>query len=272
MPVATINEVSLAYDLEGSGEPVILIAGLSVPRVVWIMQTAQLATEFEVLSFDNRGAGESSTVEEFDLKDMASDAQQLMQYVGWSSAHVVGISMGGMVAQEVALSYPESVRSLTLIATMAGGASQVLPNLEVYNSFGLDSDPDERAKNLLNAVFGEEFRNANPFVMENIAKFFFSRETISAYEQLGQVLAIARWSNEGGTESRLDQLDVPTLLLHGEKDELVPCDNGRLIAEKIPNAKLVTFPNAGHAVNFERAAEVNEAITHHIKSAATIER
>jgi pimeloyl-ACP methyl ester carboxylesterase len=164
------------------------------------------------------------------------------------------------------LAHRDRIRSLTLISTQHGGPDHVFPGPRVLSLFGFDGDPMERIRLGVEVTFGQRFKEEHPDFIETMIQFATthppSRRAVES-----QAIAVGMWSNQGGTSARLGDIRVPTLVLHGTADELIPSANGELIASKIPDAKLITFPDAGHALITERAAEVNEAILDHLRSA-----
>jgi pimeloyl-ACP methyl ester carboxylesterase len=270
----TLGDIEFGYDRGGSGDPVLLVMGLGTPRIGWFPQFAYLIQRYDVLSFDNRGVGETVCALPWTLPDMASDAVGFADAVGWESFHLVGISMGGMISQEVVLTWPDRVRSLTLIATSPGGPEAQMMTPE-YAEALQDPDPRQRMRRATELTFGKRFRDENPQMMELILSTLESGATgVDAIGGemgagfMGQVMAVATWMGAGGAASRLRDIAVPTLVLHGGDDLLLPVGNGEILARDIPGARSRIFPDGGHALNAEYADEVNEELVRHFEEAS----
>lgn len=247
--------VKIYWDEVGNGEPLLLIMGLGYPSDAWHRTRPVLAKRYRTVALDNRGVGRSDMPPgPYTIPLMASDAASVLDAARADSAHVFGISMGGMIAQEFALQYPKRVRSLILGCTAAGG-----PTAEA-------SEPE--AAELLAARSGmtaeQAARAAIPFIYDAgtprelieqdlaVRRPWFPRP--EAY--LAQLQGIFLWESY----SRLEQIHAPTLVIHGERDRLVPVGNARILAEKIQGAKLVVLPNAGHIFTTDQADEAHRAI------------
>ena len=225
----------------GVGEPVVLIMGLGYPSDMWFRVVPALATDHRVLRLDNRGAGRTGDVPgaPYPVETMAGDVLAVLDAAGETSAHVVGISMGGLIAQELALSHPERVRSLVLGCTHPGLAHAVL-------------DPEAlellRNRSGLSAAEAAEasiaFNYAPTTPRERIAEDWAVRLPLACTGAgyRAQVEGTSQWS---GLE-RLPSLDVPTLLVHGAQDRLVPVANTHRIAQALPGAEVVVLPDANH--------------------------
>jgi 3-oxoadipate enol-lactonase len=273
----TIGDVEFGYDRGGTGEPVLLIMGLGTTRVGWFNQFAFLSKSYDVTAYDNRGAGETVSGGSWTMQDMAGDAVAVADAMGYDSFHLLGVSMGGMIAQEVALTVPDRVRTLTLISTSPGGPDSVPPSNEYLAAFQL-SDPRERVKRSIELLFGPRYRAEHPEIVHAAValslgesgdgggfSMFDGERDQSGF--MTQLTAIGMWTVMGGTASRLGRIKVPTLVLHGGSDLLVPLENGELIARGIPGARLRTWDDAGHALIQEHAAEVNDELARHLSTA-----
>lgn len=271
-----VGEIEFGYDRAGEGESVLLVMGLATPRIGWFHQFNFLAQAYDVTSFDNRGVGETVFEGAWTMLDMANDAVGLADAMGYDRFHLVGISMGGMISQEIVLSYPERVRSLTLMATTPGGPEAV-PMTPEYAQALLIPDPVERARRSVELMFSEKFRRENPEMMELILSATVSGSVgvtpIGAGEVapmgfLGQVSAVAAWMGAGGSAARLGEIDAPTLVLHGGEDLLLPVGNGRILGRDIPGARMRIWDDAGHALNAEYPDEVNAELVAHLEAAS----
>jgi len=241
------------WDQQGEGEPMLLIMGLSYPSALWHRTRPALVKLYRTIVLDNRGSGQSDAPEgPYSIAMMASDAAAVLDAAGVQSAHVFGMSMGGMIAQEFALQYPRRVRSLILGCTAAGGPTAVRAEAEVNRILMSRMDPEEAALAIRPYVY--DAGTALEKVEEDLAirrKWF---PTAQGY--LGQLQAILSWESY----SRLDQITAPTLVIHGEGDRLVPPGNGKLIASRIPGAKLVMIPHASHIFATDQTEATHRAV------------
>ncbi len=270
-----IGDVEFGYDRSGSGEPVILVMGLGTPRIGWLYQTAFLSQHFDVVAFDNRGCGETTCPPEWSMADMASDVVAIAEAFGFDTFHLVGISMGGMISQELVLTDPERVRSLTLMSTTPGGPESE-PMAPEFTAAMMLPDPNERMRKSIELTFGERYRRSNPEMMELIVGaaasgvggvMGFGSEGASAAGFFGQLFAVVNWMAGGGSHDRLKSITTPTLVLHGGADLLLPVSNGRIIAREIDGSRLRIWDEAGHALNHEEAEAVNAELLNHLQTA-----
>ena len=247
----TAGRPSLWYERRGSGAPLLLITGFGISGAVFEPVLDRYAERFSCIVFDNRGSGRSQApLRPTSMPELAADAVGLLDELGIASAHVYGVSMGGMIAQEVALRFPERVRGLVLGCTSPGGPRAVRPTvreLRVVAAAAAGAPRSPVDSTLAAVLFSERFRRHEPerahFLLEH-----FRRHLPAAQGVAAQLLA----SVFHDTVSRLDQVQAPTLVLHGERDVMAPLGNARMLAERIPNAELAIVPGAGHAYALER--------------------
>jgi pimeloyl-ACP methyl ester carboxylesterase len=245
MARATIAGHELYYLRRGSGEPLLLIQGMAGNTAHWGEPfLAELEGDFELVAYDHREVGQSARVgRPFTIADLADDAVGLLAALGIERAHVLGISMGGMVAQEVALRHPDVVRSLVLGCTYPGGARARLTDPAVMQRLAepMFAGDTERA---LRA--GWEANVSRPVAADPAAWEAFlvvaRQHPASLQALMGQMQAIQGHD----TSARLRQIRAPTLVVHGTEDEMLSADNGRLIAELIPGARLELLEGVGH--------------------------
>jgi 3-oxoadipate enol-lactonase len=229
------------WTAEGSGEPLVLVMGLGYPSDMWHRLLPALAGRYRVIRLDNRGAGRTGDVPgaPYTVETMAGDLLAVMDAAGELSAHVFGVSMGGLIAQEAALTAPDRVRSLILGCTHPGVAHAVLsPDALAMLASRAQLSPEQAANQSL------PFNYAPSTPRRRIEEDWAVRMPLasSSAGYSAQLRGTATWS---GLE-RLPTLRVPTLVLHGEQDRLVPVANGRSIAEEVPGAELVVIPGANH--------------------------
>jgi 3-oxoadipate enol-lactonase len=266
MPKVDLAGTELHYERAGAGEPLLLIQGMSANHMAWGRPFSELLErDFEVIAFDNRGMGLSGRVSEaFSIAEMAADTARLLEALGLESAHVLGISMGGMIAQELALAHPEKLRSLTLGCTYCGGeGSQLMDPADfqgLVEAMGSgDQDRVFRAMYELNLSpgFRAEASHYTDFTAM-AAALPAPRETIGL-----QVQAIAAHD----TNARLAGVTAPTLVIHGTVDRVLGYPNGPLIASRIPAARLEAYEDVGHMFWWEQPERSAELVREHALAA-----
>jgi 3-oxoadipate enol-lactonase len=274
-----IKDFDVGYDRAGSGEGVLLVMGLGTTRIGWFNQFRYLSQSYDVTAFDNRGAGETDTPPgQWTMQDLADDVLAVADAMGYERFHLAGVSMGGMISQEVSLAAPERIRSLTLVSTSAGGHEAVLASPEYMAAIMLP-DPRERVRRSIELLFGSKYRAEHPEIVDAAVSLalgggsavsgpVFEVQPDMSAGFMSQITAIMSWSAAGGTADRLGAITTPTLVMHGGDDLLVPLPNGELLARKIPGARLREWDDAGHALLQEHADEVNEEMGSHLASAS----
>lgn len=269
MQFAQLPALKLAYDTAGEGVPVLLIMGLAVPGHAWRGQLPLLSPHHKLIWFDNRGVGQSDVpAGPYSMAQMAGDAIALLDHLRIEKAHVVGLSMGGMIAQHVALSASHRVLSLTLIATHAGGITGRLPSLSGIRAFlGTQvGNASSRRNSLKNMLFPAHFlQNCDVAALDHTLELDFGTP-VPRKALLAQIAAIQGHS----TASALPKLQIPTLVLRPDLDILVrPVQSDRLAA-LIPNAKLVAFADAGHGLIRQIPPLVAEQLLKHFAANAPV--
>lgn len=262
MPTAGDAGVELYWQRRGRGEPLLLIQGMSGTHLAWGEPfLSRLEADFECVIFDNRGIGNSAEPPgPFTIADLAGDALAVMDAAGFETAHVLGISMGGMTAQELALAAPERLRSLTLGCTYPGGpgASLIAPEdagplLEAMGSGNVDR------------VFAAAYEvNLSPGFradQSHFTEFTAMAGALPARQQTVQLQLGAIAAHD--TQSRLAEIGAPTLVVHGTVDKMIPVANGELIASLIPGARLELLEDVGHMFWWEQPERSAELIRSH---------
>jgi 3-oxoadipate enol-lactonase len=261
VPIVNTGDIELSYERSGSGPPLLMIMGMGGTALSWGEPFLEhLRQTFETIVYDHRGIGESSPTEEpFTIARLAEDAAGLLAALEIDSAHVIGISMGGMVAQELALAHPEHVRTLTLGCTYCGGQGSSLSSPEVIQRLteAMMSGDRERAIRTawevnVSAGFADDPAYAT-FLANGLER------TVAIPVVMAQMQAIAGHD----TLTRLPQLTMPTLIVHGTADQMVPVENGRLIASQIPGSRLEIFDGVGHLFFWERPERAAELVREH---------
>jgi pimeloyl-ACP methyl ester carboxylesterase len=255
MPFIENSGAKIYWDERGQGDPVLLIMGLGYPSDMWHRTRPILDQRYRTLTLDNRGVGRSEMPPgPYGIDLMASDALAVLDAAGVSKAHVFGISMGGMIAQELALRNPDRVRSLILGCTASGGPTAVRAEPEVTQLLTARGvmTPEQAAEAAIPYIYDPSTPRSR--IDEDIAirRPWFPRP--EAY--MAQLMGILAWE----AYSRLPQIHIPTLVIHGEHDRLVPPGNGQLIAQRIPDAKLVMLPNASHIFPTDQSEAAHRAI------------
>ncbi len=248
MPSVKVGDLGIYYEASGEGFPVLFIMGLGANLDWWDPRLVQgLSQDFRTIRFDNRGTGRSgNSEEEYTMRLLADDAADLLDALGIARAHVLGISMGGMIAQELALRHPEKVGRLVLASTHCGGSHAVPPSEEALGIMARiagGASPEETARLTVPLCFTKEALKENPGEVDawvrEVLKAPTSRETL-----LRQLGAIAGFD----TYDRLPTLRVPALVVHGERDILIPPENGSILAKAIPGSRLVLLEHSAHGL------------------------
>jgi len=258
MPKIQVHDIHLFYETQGEGEPLLLIYGLAGRGNGFLYQTPELSKHFRTITYDNRGVGESDQPEEpYSIAQMADDAAALLGALGIESANVFGVSMGGMIAQELALRHPQKARKLALGCTHCG-IKHCVPSpdwvTEIFKT--LPGKPREQVvRECVAFNYSPHTQQHNPQLIESLIPLFVdNRQRLKAYlNQLGAVYGFDAYD-------RLPQITAPALVLTGTDDALIPPGNSKILAERIPDSRLVEFAEAGHLFFIEKAEDVNRAL------------
>jgi pimeloyl-ACP methyl ester carboxylesterase len=237
-------------------DPLLLIMGLGATLEWWQRLIPVLAPRYRTIVYDNRGVGRSDVAPgPYSIPAMAEDAAAVMDAAGIASAHVFGASMGGMIAQELALNHPSRVRSLILGCTACGGPQSVPAEKPVRAALAARSTMTREDAAWSMAPYIFDASTPRERVAEDIAVRLAATVTNDGY--FAQFQGIRAWT---GTHDRLAGIRMPTLVMHGETDQLVPPENGRIIARAIPHARLVMVPHASHMFFTDQFEASSEAI------------
>ncbi|HYK63704.1 MAG TPA: alpha/beta fold hydrolase [Patescibacteria group bacterium] len=258
MERARINGVEMAYALKGNGAPLVMIHGAQGDQTMFADLSAAFVTSFRVLTFDQRGSGLSEKPDfDYSMPMLADDTAGLMEHVGLGAAHVIGVSMGGMIAQELAIRHPRKVRSLVLGCTSAGGARAIRDDGNAFaGAYSLTPmPPEERGRLLAQAVFSKGHLERHPEIIA--ARIEARRNRPLDTAALSHRMAALETHD---TYDRLPQIACPTLVITGRDDALIPWQNSRLIAERIPVAQLEVLDPAGHCFWLERPEDSRAGI------------
>lgn len=259
MAYCSRSGVRIYYEVHGDGEPLVFLSGLSGGAWSWYRQLPYFKRKYKVVVFDNRGAGRSSMPPgPYSMEDFALDALAVLGDLQISSAFVVGVSMGGMIAQQLALVAPDAVRAMVLGCTHCGRARRIAPEAWVLeklsNNQGLS--PEEILDKNIPLLFGRTFREEHPEAIEEYKRMHLSvpPQPIEAFR--AQIAAI----NSFDVCDKLGSLKCPVLIITGKDDILVPPENSRVLAHLIPGARLVEWDNIGHAVHLEAPDLFNRTV------------
>lgn len=267
MPLMVSGGSSIDYDVHGkTGPPLLLIAGLGFGRWCWFKQVPVLSRRFRVITYDIRSLDRLDLLDPKDhvrgVADLAFHPGVLLDHLGIERAHVLGTSLGGFVAQELALQRPTLIGRLVLVCTSSGGPHSAPPSWEALKAMlGLGAtNRADAARRGLQTATSEAYRTEQPGEYEQLVEWRIT-DAPSQPSYLEQMMAGARFDVSGCVHD----IRAPTLVLHGDDDRVVPVANAEALAEAIPDAKLRIFEDAGHLVFIERAQEVNEEVISFLK-------
>jgi pimeloyl-ACP methyl ester carboxylesterase len=261
MPSVDAAGTELYYERAGEGEPMLLIQGMSATHLAWGRPFRALLEEsFECTAFDNRGMGHSGRAElPFTTANLAADTVGLLDALEIETAHVVGISMGGMIAQELALAHPERIRTLTIGATYCGGPEGTLMDPDDLQLLGAAMASGDREQ-----VFRAMWEiNLSPSFREDDSRFSLFREMALALPSPGPVIMQQmRACGAHDTSARLAQIALPTQVIHGTADRLLAVGNGRQIASLLA-VEPQLLEGVGHMFWWEQPQRSAELIREH---------
>jgi pimeloyl-ACP methyl ester carboxylesterase len=265
VPTLERLDTTIHYEVDGSGPPVLLIQGVGVIGAGWTPQVEGLRARFTLCAFDNRGIGRSAPLtRSTSIEAMAGDALALLDALGWDRAHVVGHSMGGLIAEQLALDAPTRVRSLALLCTPASGRAGAWPGgrviwvglrgrvgtramrraafleLVLPRSALLEADAAALAKQLA-PLFGRDLADSPPILMKQM-------RAMGRHDVTGKLSALA---------------SIPTLVVSADEDPIAPPSAGRATTERIGSARHVELPDSGHGVTIHRAEVINRLLAEH---------
>lgn len=269
----SVDGRKIAYDEVSPPNPkgtVFLLTGLAAKRLGWAHQLDVFGREYRTIAIDHRDIGDSDPyTDPYTAADQADDAAGVLRALGVNHAHVVGISMGGFVALELALRHPALVERLVLVSTSAGGSTHTQPSTEFMSRMMLPEyrtgEIGERAKRTYAAIMAPGYCEAHPDEWEQIAENArYKPQSNESYQR--QWMACQTHN----VADHLDQIAVPTLVIHGDFDPLVPVQNGRYLAAHIPGARYIEYPNTGHIPIVERAADFNRDVLAFLSSPQSV--
>lgn len=259
MPKVKVGDINIYYEVHGQGEPIVFMQGAGASTVALNWAIPVYSREFQMVLFDTRGIGQSDKPDiPYSMKMMASDLAGLLDSIGIDKVHIRGVSLGGMIAQHFALDYPKRVRSLILRCTTCGGTHISMFSAEVGKIQDMFLQETitaiEMGRKNLFLCYTKEYLERNPGVQQAIQAMkenpdpdHVSRRYIQAWR-------------EHDTYERLPEINIPTLVMAGDGDRLIPVENSRILAERILGSKLVIYKNAGHLLAEAGAEPIREEI------------
>ncbi len=270
MPRASVNGIDIYYQVRGRGEPLVLIQGMGSPGSGWFFQYSAFARSYKVIVLDSRGAGRSSKPgEQYSIKTMADDVIGLMDHLGVDKAHILGASMGGMIAQEIAINYPQRVHKLVLACTTAG-VDDAGMRMMMQRSIGLGDGASEADMGSMDArMMGKVMGTVTALSFNRrmyrtffipAAKLYFRYGRI-AEGVLGQLRSVASHS----TLDRLGQIKAPTLVIAGTEDKIIPPQSSDILAKNIAGAKQVKVEGGSHSFFIEMHGRFNREVLEFLK-------
>ncbi len=265
MPLAKVGDINIEYYVEGSGPPLLMIMGWGGQAKSWGEPFLErLRPHFQTIRLSNRGTGASDKpAAEYTIPLMAEDAAGLLRELAIERTHVLGVSMGGMIAQELVLNHPQVVQGLVLGCTNCGAAHSVAPSADMLARLAQIGDLplEERVRQFWLAVVTPEFMETNKEFLDAIMATHL--ETPTPWETFGrQFLAIQSFDSY----ERLSQVQAPTLLIHGDRDILIPTENAEVLRARIPGSQVRIVPGVAHMFFWEKPEESAGAIVEYLSS------
>ena len=262
MPIVTLKDVKIYYEIHGpeNGPPLLLFEGWGYDSWMWFRQIPEFKQRYKCIVVDNRGVGKSSKPEyPYEMSMFADDALGVIDYLHIDKVHVLGISMGGYIAQQFALSYPNRVLTVTIASSSFGGPNAILATNDTLSKmFALPTETlsiDQAYNMRMSVVASEYWLKDNKKLTDQIV-FWREQNPQPASAKLNQAHA----SSTFNVEDKVDSISVPTLIIHGDSDLVVPPKNASMLHEKIANSKLVLIEQGHHWSFIERYREFNKAV------------
>ena len=259
MPYVLVDDVEIYWESHGEGAPLLIISGVGGSTWSYVESIAAWSPHFRVLVFDNMGAGLSSKPDRpYTIPEMADHAVAVLNGAEAERAYVVGLSMGGMIAQELALRHPARVCGLVLGCTHCGGSGRIPPAPEVIRRFADNQglSPEEIVEKNLRLLITEEFWQSGSESLQRYRERQLMAPIQPDYALQQQLEAIRRFD----TCNRLADIRAPTLIFTADRDLLVPPENGRVLASGIPGAEIKELINSGHLIHLESAEAFHQSV------------
>jgi pimeloyl-ACP methyl ester carboxylesterase len=262
MPRVSANGIELYYEVHGEGQPLVLISGLGYTLWQWHRMVPFLAEHFQVITFDNRGVGQSDKPPgPYTAQMLAADTAALLDALEMEQAIVMGHSMGGFIAQAMALDFPQKVEKLILCSTNFGGPRHIPATPEAMKILtDVTVDALTRFKNGLAVSTAPGWAEKHPELVEDWKNWRQANPIEPPAYQAQLAIGLSLFPEAAAFEHRLLQIKVPTLILFGAHDKVVPPANAALLSEKITNSLVVIFPDAGHFFPIEIPEAASRAV------------
>ncbi len=261
VPYVTLRDgVRLFFEVHGEGFPLAMIEGWGYSRWMWFKQLRTLPIKYSCIVFDNRGVGMSDKPDEpYTIEMFADDLKELLDSIEVERAHVLGVSMGGFIAQQFALKYPDMVAGIVLVSTHFGGEKALPTPKETMDAIlsirEEDVGVEEALRRKMSYAFNPEYMEEHPEEINQIIAWRIE-EAQPRYAWLRQAEAVRSFS----LGEAVSRIKAPTLIVAGTKDRVVPYRNAELLAETIPNSRLVLFEGGSHLLFIENAHIFNRVV------------
>ena len=263
MPKVKTNNIELYYEIHGEGKPLVLISGLGYSSWQWHKMVPLLAEHFQVIAFDNRGVGQSDKpAGPYTAQMLAQDTVGLLDALKIEKAIIAGHSMGGFIAQALALDFPQRVEKLILCSTNFGGPNHVPVTPEAMKVLtDVSSAALTRFKNGLAVSTAPGWSEKNSAMIEEWIQWRVANPIEPVHYQAQMAIGLSLMPEAAAFENKLSRINVPTLILFGAHDKVVPPANADLLSKKIAGSTVLIFPDAGHFFPIEIAEAASRAIT-----------
>lgn len=263
LPYAKCGDVNLYYESHGEGDPLLLIEGLGYATWMWFKQIPELAEHFRVIVFDNRGVGYSDKPDyPYTIQMMANDAAALLKFLGLEESHILGVSMGGMIAQRFARDYPGLVDKLILCCTSHGGPNSIPAPPETIKAMteieGLSAE--QALCQAMAVAFSKQYLESNREEFDKIIRWRLNNPT-PQYSWQHQFNAVLNFNSEDW----VNYIDKPTLIVTGSDDRVIPPQNSEMLHQKIDGSELIKLENGGHLFFMEKPGEFNKQVIDFLK-------
>jgi 3-oxoadipate enol-lactonase len=267
MPKAMVNGINIYYEVHGQGEPLVLTMGSFGPHQGWYFQTRVFKKHYKVIVFDNRGIGKTDKpLEPYSIATMAEDTIGLMDHLGIDRAHVLGMSLGGAVAQQIAINYPQRVDKLVLVCSSSGAEDESHVHPEMLDALGIKADSREvdlrsvDFRKVMRTIVSLSFNKSlyRMFILP-LAGLWFRRFNVEDFlEQLEAVIGYSALD-------RLHQIEAQTLIFTGAEDRIVNPHSSEVLASLIRNSRLVKVKGGSHAFFMEMPNRFNKEVLNFLK-------
>ncbi len=263
MPYIKAGDINMHYEVYGQGEPLVLIMGLACPGALWFNQVEEFARKYQVLVFDNRGiGGTDKPTMDYSIDMLAGDTANLLKALGWGRAHILGMSMGGMIAQRLAIDYPQMVDRLILACTFSQSSPYGELMMGLWDTIARSAGMETMGKMLLLQSLTPRFFVEQPQAIVRLEKILADHpQPVDAY--LRQNLACRR----NYTTGELPRIGARTLVLVGDRDIQTPVGAARIIHKGIPGSQLLVLHGCGHGFMWEAPQDFNGAVLDFLQDA-----